>query len=121
MSFPVAFPNWFHINIIKQSFYRDATDLKQVQSTPYFTVTENHEKPVEPPTPKMREQPHNIVIFQIFIIILILLVLKSSRDLRINMQDLPTVNAYDHTTMNTPVLVRSPKLSIVGPGQYLDG
>ena len=24
--------------------------------------------------------------------------------------------AYDHTTMNTPVLVRSRKLSIVGPG-----
>ena len=29
--------------------------------------------------------------------------------------------AYGHTTMNTPVLVRSPKLSMVGPGQYLDG
>ena len=28
---------------------------------------------------------------------------------------------YDHTTLNTPVLVRSPKLSMVGPGQYLDG
>ena len=29
--------------------------------------------------------------------------------------------AYDHTTLNTPVLVRSPKLSSVGPAQYLDG
>ena len=28
---------------------------------------------------------------------------------------------YGHTTLNTPVLVRSPKLSNVGPGQYLDG
>ena len=25
-------------------------------------------------------------------------------------------NAYDHTTLNAPVLVRSPKLSNVGPG-----
>ena len=30
-------------------------------------------------------------------------------------------NAYDHTTLNTPVLVRSLKLSSVGPAQYLDG
>ena len=29
--------------------------------------------------------------------------------------------AYDHTTLNTPVLVWSPKLSSVGPVQYLDG
>ena len=29
--------------------------------------------------------------------------------------------AYDHTTLNTPVLVRSLKLSSVGPAQYLDG
>jgi hypothetical protein len=29
--------------------------------------------------------------------------------------------AYDHTTMSIPVLVRSPKSSMVGPGQYLDG
>ena len=29
--------------------------------------------------------------------------------------------AYDHTTLNTPHLVRSGKLSNVGPGQYLDG
>ena len=28
---------------------------------------------------------------------------------------------YGHTTLNTPVLVLSPKLSNVGPGQYLDG
>ena len=28
---------------------------------------------------------------------------------------------YGHTTLNTPVLVRSPKLNNVGPGQYLDG
>ena len=28
---------------------------------------------------------------------------------------------YGHTTLNTPVLVRSPKLSNVGPGQYFDG
>ena len=28
---------------------------------------------------------------------------------------------YGHTTLNTSVLVRSPKLSNVGPGQYLDG
>ena len=28
---------------------------------------------------------------------------------------------YGHTTLKTPVLVRSPKLSNVGPGQYLDG
>ena len=28
---------------------------------------------------------------------------------------------FGHTTLNTPVLVRSPKLSNVGPGQYLDG
>ena len=28
---------------------------------------------------------------------------------------------YGQTTLNTPVLVRSPKLSNVGPGQYLDG
>ena len=28
---------------------------------------------------------------------------------------------YGHTTLNTPVLVRSPKLSNVGHGQYLDG
>ena len=31
------------------------------------------------------------------------------------------LNVYGHTTLNTPVLVRSPKLSNVGPGQYLDG
>ena len=30
-------------------------------------------------------------------------------------------DVYGHTTLNTPVLVRSPKLSNVGPGQYLDG
>ena len=30
-------------------------------------------------------------------------------------------NVYHHTTLNTPVLVRSRKLSNVGPGQYLDG
>ena len=29
--------------------------------------------------------------------------------------------AYDHITLKTPVLVRSPKLSNVEPGQYLDG
>ena len=29
--------------------------------------------------------------------------------------------AYGHTTLNTPDLVRSRKLSRVGPGQYLDG
>ena len=29
--------------------------------------------------------------------------------------------ANDHTTLNTSVLVRSPKLSSVGRGQYLDG
>ena len=29
--------------------------------------------------------------------------------------------AYDHTTLKAPVLVRSPKLSSVGPAQYLDG
>ena len=29
--------------------------------------------------------------------------------------------AYDHTTLNTPVLVWSPKVSSVGPAQYLDG
>ena len=28
---------------------------------------------------------------------------------------------YDHITLKTPVLVRSPKLSNVEPGQYLDG
>ena len=28
---------------------------------------------------------------------------------------------YGHTNLNTPVLVRSPKLSKVGLGQYLDG
>ena len=28
---------------------------------------------------------------------------------------------YDHTTLKTPVLVRSPMLSNVGPAQYLDG
>ncbi len=28
---------------------------------------------------------------------------------------------YGHSTENTPVLVRSPKLSSVAPGQYLDG
>ena len=31
------------------------------------------------------------------------------------------LNVYGHTTLNTPVLVRTPKLSNVGPGQYLDG
>ncbi len=30
-------------------------------------------------------------------------------------------DAYDHTTLNAPVLVWSPKLSSVGPAQYLDG
>ena len=30
-------------------------------------------------------------------------------------------DAYDHTTLNAPVPVRSPKLSSVGPDQYLDG
>ena len=29
-------------------------------------------------------------------------------------------NAYDHTTLNAPVPVRSPKLSSIGPDQYLD-
>ena len=28
---------------------------------------------------------------------------------------------YGHITLKTPVLVRSPKLSNVEPGQYLDG
>ena len=32
-----------------------------------------------------------------------------------------TTRAYGHTTLNAPVLVRSPKLSSVGPAQYLDG
>ena len=32
-----------------------------------------------------------------------------------------TSSAYGHTTLNAPVLVRSPKLSSVGPAQYLDG
>ena len=32
-----------------------------------------------------------------------------------------SMNGYDHTMLNTPVLVRSPKLSNIGPGQYLDG
>ena len=31
------------------------------------------------------------------------------------------VVAYGHITLNTPVLVRSPKLSNVEPSQYLDG
>ena len=30
-------------------------------------------------------------------------------------------DAYDHTTLNAPVPVRSPKLSSVGPDEYLDG
>eukprot|EP00731_Ephydatia_muelleri_P017379 Em0010g477a len=30
-------------------------------------------------------------------------------------------DAYDHTTLNAPVPVRSPMLSSVGPDQYLDG
>ena len=34
---------------------------------------------------------------------------------------LVTLGAYGHTTLNAPVLVRSPKLSSVGPAQYLDG
>ena len=29
--------------------------------------------------------------------------------------------AFDHSMLNTPVLVRSQKLSNIGPGQYLDG
>ena len=33
----------------------------------------------------------------------------------------PRVLVYGHTTSKTPVLVRSPKSSDVGPGQYLDG
>ena len=41
--------------------------------------------------------------------------------LAINTQNHCVKDSYDHTTMNTPVLVRSPKLSIVGSGQYLDG
>ena len=32
-----------------------------------------------------------------------------------------TLFAYGHTTLSTPDLVRSRKLSRVGPGQYLDG
>ena len=31
------------------------------------------------------------------------------------------MDAYDHTTLNAPVPVRLPKLSSVGPDQYLDG
>ena len=31
------------------------------------------------------------------------------------------IEANDHTTLNAPVPVRSPKLSSVGPDQYLDG
>ena len=31
------------------------------------------------------------------------------------------LDVYDHTTLKAPVLVRSPKLSSVGPAQYLDG
>ena len=31
------------------------------------------------------------------------------------------LKAYDHTTLNAPVPVRSPTLSSVGPDQYLDG
>ena len=30
------------------------------------------------------------------------------------------ITVYGHTTLNTPVLVRSPKLSNVGPDQYLE-
>ena len=32
-----------------------------------------------------------------------------------------STDAYGHTTLSAPVLVRSPKLSSVGPAQYLDG
>ena len=32
-----------------------------------------------------------------------------------------SMNGYDHTMLNTPVLVRSPKLSSIEPRQYLDG
>ena len=32
-----------------------------------------------------------------------------------------TTDAYGLTTLNAPVLVQSPKLSSVGPAQYLDG
>ena len=35
--------------------------------------------------------------------------------------NITVIIVYGHTTLNTPVLVRSPKLSNVGPGQYLDG
>ena len=33
----------------------------------------------------------------------------------------PTINVYGHTMLNTPVLVRSLKLSNIGLSQYLDG
>ena len=32
-----------------------------------------------------------------------------------------TLSAYGHTTLNAPVLGRSPTVSRVGPAQYLDG
>ena len=46
---------------------------------------------------------------------------KSIASFQISGYSFATTCAYDHTTLNTPVLVCSPKLSSVGPVQYLDG
>ena len=46
----------------------------------------------------------------------LLVVLKFKLKILINLADFQLVDAYDHTTMNTPVLVWSRKSSIVGPG-----
>jgi hypothetical protein len=40
---------------------------------------------------------------------------------KISSQTFYAASAYDHITLNTPVLVRSPKLSNVEWSQYLDG
>ena len=50
-----------------------------------------------------------------------LFILANRLLLAINRQNHCTYGAYDHTTVNAPVLFRSPKLSIVGSCQYLDG
>ena len=49
-----------------------------------------------------------------------LVILAGSRGLEVA-QMTPLCSAKGHTTLNTPVLVRSLKLSSVGSSQYLDG
>ena len=67
------------------------------------------------------EQSLDQLLFCRYFVDTIFVILANRLLLAINTQNHCPYGAYNHTTMNTPIFVRSPKLSIVGQGQYLDG